>query len=80
MSSRHEARTLRGTAAWEASIDRDDALRAAQPPRPSSSDPLRRCATCGQWPVMDKQKRCRATGSPHVYVPAPIVGQPIIRG
>ena len=58
----------------QASIDREDAVlreRRAAPMRPSTSDPITRCAVCGQWPRWKETalgRLCVGDGGPgHPY-------------
>lgn len=64
-----------GREATDASIDRDDALRAARPVVPSTSTSPRRCACCRQWGVGPDV--CRDCGE--TWTPAPLVGLDPVR-
>lgn len=53
MMARRRSTLALGYEETQASIDREDAALREQrraPMRPSTSDPIIRCAVCGQWP------------------------------
>lgn len=63
-----------GREAMQASIDRDDAARAARPVEPSTSIVAQRCSTCGHW-GMSTTVFCGNCRVP--WEPAPLRGLPI---
>ncbi|MBX9857417.1 MAG: DNA repair protein RadA [Gemmatimonadaceae bacterium] len=66
-----------GFAAEQAALDREDALRAARPVRPSTSRVPHRCTTCREWTTPTPAGRCPVCGD--WWEAAEAVGLPVVR-
>lgn len=62
MSARRRATGSWSVAALEASLDREDAIRASRPVRPSTSQVPHRCTTCREWTAPTPAGRCPVCG------------------
>ena len=77
MRARRRVTGAWGIAALEASLDREDALRASRPATPSTSRVPHRCATCREWTAPTPAGRCPVCGD--WWEAAAAVGLPVVR-